>query len=91
MRIIIIEFDNGFIDVFEDDDQTGVGFGVCFINSPSIELSATIRSRIIELKSVCEKVPSIGDISLNICKAVARDELEEAYVNGLSGKVKPRG
>lgn len=90
MRIVIIKFSvRDGIEVFEDDDHKGEGLSVCFINSPSINLSEKIRNRIRNLKYTCDRLPEGKEVPLSVCESIARDELEESYVNGLSGKRKP--
>jgi len=93
MRIIVIKFNQQNVEVFGDVilDSEFDRLSVCFINSPSHALSEKIRTRIHNLKTICDEVKTIGDVSLRVCEAIARDELEEAYITGLSGKGKPNG
>ncbi len=91
MRTIIFRFTGGAIEVFEGDGQKNGSLSICFVNSPSAVISDKIRNRVRAVQSILDQTDSGLNITLSTCEAVARDELEEAYVNGLSGKGKPRG
>lgn len=89
MRTIFINFQNGKIICFEtsifDADEP---LSVVVVGITDQRVISSIQKRIIDVQAILSDMPDKDVVSLSLCAAIARDELEEFYVNGLAGKGK---
>lgn len=91
MRTIFINFQNGKIICFETfifEAEADEPLSVVVLGIIDQRLISDIQRRILDVQAILNVMRDKDSVSLSVCAAIARDELEESYVNGLSGKSK---